>query len=276
MNEFEHDLSSDDQIVEISNLDPIVGSSHFSRMFLALQKRPALRKRFWRIAIASGTVILLLLVLFSTFPPVRNLTFRFFSRSAPSQSIALSTKTATPVDPYGFYVREETIWTLDGSSPFIPSATLSPAPKDCPAISQTYPFEFKGAPRAVGSSPVLVIGFGGPDAVLTNFKQAKPPEIGWSKRIILLTQTNYAGAVTFHGRALLDGTPIWFGMKQHSQVPNTTFTVQPLNSSASNHTGSDEEWGLTSTTMYIARAGCYFLIASWPEGGWIVYFSAGR
>jgi hypothetical protein len=276
MNEFEHETSSDDQIVEISDLDPIERSSRFSRVFIALQKRPSLRKRFWRIAISSGAVLLIFLVLFSTFPSIRDLAFRFFPRSVPSQSATLVTKTATPVDAFGFYVKEETIWTLGNSSPFIPSATLDAAPDDCPVISQTFPFKIKGAPRAAGSSPVLVLGFGGPDAVLTNFKRAQPPEIGWSKRIILLTQTNYAGAVTFHGGELHDGTPIWFGMKQHSQVPNTTFSVQPLNASVSNHTGSDEEWGIMSATMYIARAGCYFLMASWPEGGWIVYFSAGR
>ena len=276
MNEFENESSSDDQIVEISDLDPIERSSSFSSMFVALQKRPSLRKRFWRIAIASCTVLLILLVLFSTFSSVRDLTFSLFSRSAPTHSTALVTQTATPVDSYTFNAQEETIWALGSSSPFIPSATLGPAPDDCPAISQTHPFEFKGAPRTVGSSPVLVLGFGGPDAILKNFAHAQPPEIGWYKRIILLTQTNYAGTVTFRGGEMRDGSPIWFGMKQHSQIPNTTFTVSPLNASVSNHTGSDEEWGLTTATMYIPRAGCYFLLATWPEGGWIVYFSAGR
>ncbi|MGZ3616474.1 MAG: hypothetical protein ACXWOL_06360 [Ktedonobacteraceae bacterium] len=276
MNEFKHESSSDDHIVEITDLDPIERSSHLSKMFVALQKRPSLRKRFWRIAITSGTVLLVLLVLFNTFSSVRNLTFSLFSRSAPSQSTALVIKTATPVDSYAFNPQEQTIWALGSSSPFIPSATLSPAPDDCPAISQTHLFEFKGAPRTVGSSPVLIIGFGGPDAVLKNFAHAQPPEIGWYKRIIMLTETNYAGTVTFRGGDMRDGSPIWFGMKQHNQGPITTFTVTPLNSSISNHTGTDEEWGLTSATMYIPRAGCYFLLATWPEGEWIVYFSAGR
>ena len=276
MNEFENESSSDDQIVEISDLDPIERSSSFLSMFVVLQKRPSLRKRFWRIAIASCTVLLILLVLFSTFSSVRDQTFSLFSRSAPTHSTALITKTDTPVDMYGYNAKEETIWTLGSSSPFIPSATLDPAPDDCPMISQTHPFEFKGAPRTVGSSPVLVLGFGGSDAILKNFAHAQPPEIGWYKRIILLTQTNYAGRVTFRGGEMHDGSPIWFGMKQHSQIPNTTFTVSPLNSSISNHTGTDEEWGLTSATMYIPRAGCYVLLATWPEGGWVVYFSAGR
>ena len=251
MNEFENETSSDDQIVEITDLDPVERSSRLSRTFVALQKRPSLRKRFWRIAIASCTVLLILLVLFSTFSSVRNLAFSFFSRSSSSQSTALAAKTSTPVDPYMFNAKDETIWTLGSSSPFIPSATLGPPPDDCPAISQTHPFEFKGAPRTVGSSPVLVLGFGGSDAVLTNFKHAQPPEIGWYKRIILLTQTNYAGTVTFRGGEMLDGSPIWFGMKQHNQGPITTFTMLPLNSSISNHSVTDEEWGLTSTTMYI-------------------------
>ncbi len=276
MNAFENETSSDDQIVEISDLDPIERSSSFSRMFVVLQKRPLLRKRFWRIAIASCTVLLILLVLFSTFSSLKNLTFSLFSLSASTHSTALVTQTATPVDAYSFNAQEETIWTLGSSSPFIPSATLGPAPDDCPTISQTHPFEYKGAPRTVGSSPVLVLGFGGPDAILNNFAHAQPPEIGWYKRIILLTQTNYAGTVTFRGGEMRDGSPIWFGMKQHGQIPNTTFTVSPLNASVSNHTGTDEEWGLMSATIYIPRAGCYFLLATWPEGGWIVYFSAGR
>ena len=276
MNEFENDTSKDDQIVEITDLDPIERTSRFSRMFVALEKCPSLRKRFWRITTASCTILFILLVLFSTFSSVRGLAFSFLSRLVPTHSTTLVTSTATPVDAYGYNAQEETVWTLSNSSPFIPSATLGPAPDDCPAISQTYPFEFKGAPRAAGSSPVLVIGFGGPDAVLTNFKHAQPPEIGWYKRIILLTETNYAGTVTFHGGELRDGSPIWFGMKQHSQVPNTTFTVQPLNASVSNHTGSDEEWGLSSASLYIPRAGCYFLMATWPEGRWVVFFSAGR
>ncbi len=276
MNEFENDTSKDDQIVEFTDLDPIERASRFSRMFVAWEKRPSLRKRFWRIAIASGTVLLILLVLFSTFSSIRGLAPGFLPRLVPTHSTALATTTTTPVDPYAFNPKDEVVWTLGDSSPFIPSATLGPAPDDCPAISQTYPFEFKDAPRAAGSSPVLVIGFGGPNAVLTNFTHAQPPEIGWYKRIILLTETNYAGTVTFRGGEMHDGTPIWFGMKQHNQGPITTFTVLPLNSSISNHTGSDEAWGLSTATMYIPRAGCYFLIATWPEGGWVVYFSAGR
>jgi hypothetical protein len=276
MNEYENDTSKDDQIVEITNLDPVERTSRFSRMFIALEKRPSLRKRFWRMAVASGTVLLILLVLISTFSTIRGLTFSFFSRLVPSQSTALVTKTAISVDSNVLNAKEEIVWTLGSSSPFISSATLGPAPDDCPAISQTYPFEFKGAPRAAGSSPVLIIGFGGPHAVLTNFTHAQPPEIGWYKRIFLLTETNYAGTVTFRGGEIRDGTPVWFGMKQHNQGPITTFTVLPLNTSISNHTGSDEEWGLSTATMYIPRAGCYFLIATWPEGGWVVYFSAGR
>ncbi len=276
MNEFENDATQDDQVVEITDLDRIEGTLHFSRMFIALEKHPSLRKRFWRTATVSGTFLLILLVLFSTFSSVRGLAFSFFSRLIPTHSTTSVTTTATPVDSNVFSAKEMIILTNGKSSPIIPSATLGPAPHDCPAVSQTHPFEFKGAPQAAGSSPVLVIGFGGPDAVLTNFNHAQPPEIGWYKRIVLLTETNYAGTVTFHGGELRDGTPIWFGMRQHNQGPITSFTVLPLNSSVSNHTGSDEEWGLSTATLYIPRAGCYFLMASWPEGAWVVFFSAGR
>lgn len=280
MDEFENETSNNDQIddiiVEITDLAPLERPTRISRMFITLEERPSLRKRFWRLGITSGTVLLILLVLFSTFPSVRGFTSSLFSRSTLSQSAALVTPTATPFDTNVFDTRDETIWTLGSSSPFTPSATLGPAPTDCPGISQTYPIKFRGAPRAAGSSPVLIIGFGGPNTILTNFVHAQPPEIGWYKRIFLLTQTNYMGIVTFQGGEVHDGSPIWFGMKQHNQVPITTFTVLPLNPSISNHTGSDKEWGLSSATIYIPRAGCYFLIAAWPGGNWVVYFSAGR
>ena len=83
MNEFENDTSKDDQIVEITDLDPIERTSRFSRILVALEKRPPLRKRFWRIATISGTVLFILLVLFSTFSFIRGLTFSFFSRLVP-------------------------------------------------------------------------------------------------------------------------------------------------------------------------------------------------
>jgi hypothetical protein len=276
MNEFENDTSKDDENVEITDLDPIERTSRFSRMFVTLEKRPSLRKRFWRITTASCTILFILMVLFSTFSSVRGLTFSFFSRLVPTHSTTLVTTTATPADSYVFNVKEEILLTRGISSPIMPSPTLAPAPLNCPAVSQIHPFEFKGSPQAAGSSPVLVIGFGGPDAILTNFKHAQPPEIGWYKRIVLLTESNYAGTVTFRGGELRTGAPIWFGMKQHNQGPITTFTVLPLNSSISNHTGSDQEWGLSAATLYIPRAGCYFLMATWAEGGWIGFFSAGR
>jgi hypothetical protein len=276
MNEFENEIPKDDQRVEITDLDPLVKPSCFSRMFAALEKQPSLRKRFWRITLTSCTVLLILLVLSSTFSSERSMTPGFLSRPVPIHSTALITTTVTPVDSYAFDPKDQVIWTLGDSSPFIPSATLGPAPDDCPANSQTHPFEFKGTQRTASSSPVLVIGLGGPHAVLTHFTQAQSPEIGWYKRIVLLIKTNYTGTVTFRGGEMHDGTPIWFGMKQDSQTPITTFTVLPLNSSTSNHTRSDEEWGLSTATLYIPRAGCYFLLATWPEGGWIVVFSAGR
>jgi hypothetical protein len=78
MNDFENHPSNDDQIVEITDLEPNEAVSSFSSMFKALEKRPSLRKRFWGIATAICTVLFILPVLFSTFSSVRGLAFRFF------------------------------------------------------------------------------------------------------------------------------------------------------------------------------------------------------
>lgn len=272
MHEFENDSTIDDQKVEITDLDPIEKPSRFSSMFETLEKHPSFRQRLWRVTIVSFSVLLIVLVLFSTFPSIRSLPSNFLARVEPPKATAQVSKAA---DSYMFNPDDEFVWSHGGSSPFIPSANLGPAPRNCPAISHTYPFGHKDTPRVAGSYPVLVIGFGGTDAVLTNFKHAQPPEIGWYKPLFLLSETNYAGTVTFRGGEIRDGTPIWFGMKQHNQGPITKFTVLPLNSGVSNLTGSDEEWSLSTATIYIAKSGCYFLMATWPEGGWVVYFSAG-
>src|SRR5207247_5751732 len=107
VSEFENDSTKDDLDVEITDLDPIEGASRFSRMFVAFAKRPSLRKRFWRIATMSGTVLLILLVLFSTFSSIRGLAFSFFSRPVPTHSNTLVTTTSTPVDSYMFNANEE-------------------------------------------------------------------------------------------------------------------------------------------------------------------------
>ena len=62
MNEFENDAIKDDQVVEITDLDPVERTSRFSKMFIALEKRLLHRKRFWRIATAGSTFLLILLV----------------------------------------------------------------------------------------------------------------------------------------------------------------------------------------------------------------------
>ena len=275
MNEFDN-VPIDDLDVEITDLDSNGDASRISKVLMAWEERPSLRKRCWRIVTACGTSVLILLVLFSTFPSLRGPISSIFSRLTPTHTTASVTMIPTPDVSYVFNAKEVIMWATDNSAPIIPSTTLDPAPQNCPVISQTRGFDYRGAPLTAGSSPVLVIGFGGPDAVLMHLKQAQPPEIGWYKRIVLLTETNYAGTVTLQGGELRDGTPIWFGMRDHNQGPITSFTVLPLNSSASNHFGSDQQWGLSTASLYVPRAGCYFLTATWPEGGWIVFFSAGR
>ena len=275
MNDFEDDTTKDDLSVEITDLEPIEGVSRISRALNSWEERPSLRRRVWQIVTPGGILLLILLVMFGTFPSTREIASSFFSRLNSAHSTALVAGTVPSDATNGFNAKEVIIWTADTSSAITPSATLGPAPQDCPAISQTRGFDFKGAPRVAGSSPVLVIGFGGPDAVLTHLVHAQPPEIGWFRRIFLLTETNYAGTVRLQGGELLDGTPIWFGMRQHNQGPITSFTIRPVDASLSNHFGGDQQWGLLTATLYIPRAGCYFLTATWPEGRWIVFFAAG-
>lgn len=277
MNDFEDGTIQDDLDVEITDLEPLEGASRLSRVLMAWEERPSLRRRAWRIGTAGSSLIFILLVIFSTFPSPREIASGIFSRLTPAHPAESLTATKTPGTTNILDAQEVIMWPTDRPSAITPSATLDPAPKNCPVISQTRGLDIKGAPRVLGSSPVLVIGFGGTDAVLTHFKRAQPPEIGWYRRIILLAETTYAGTVTLQGGELHpNGTPVWFGMRQHNRGPITLFTMRPVDTSLFHHFGDDRQWGLMAATLYIPRAGCYFLIATWPEGRWIVFFSAGR
>jgi hypothetical protein len=275
MHEFENNAAKDDLQVEITDLDPIEKELRLTRMLRIWKERPSFRKRFWQVATASSTVLLIWLVLLSTFPSVRGLTFGIFSRSASTNSTEAVSTLTSPDVPYAFNAEEAIQWTANTSVPIVPSTTLGPAPQDCMLNTQTRPIDIKDAPLVAGGSPIWVIGLGGPSASLIHLKHALPPEMGWYQQIDLLTATNYAGTVTLRGGELRSGTPIWFGMRDHKQGPITSFSVRPLDTSVSNHTGSDQQWGLLTTTVYVSRAGCYFLTATWPKGGWVVFFSAG-
>jgi hypothetical protein len=275
MNEFEDDAANDELHVEITDLDPIEEAPHLTRMLLSWKERPSLHKRFWHIATVCCSVLFIWLVLFSTFPSVRGLTFGIFARLTPTHVTGSTSTAASPDVSYTFNAREAIAWTANNSAPIVPSITLGPAPQNCMLGSQTRPIDIKDAPLAAGGSPVWIIGLGGPSASLIHLKHALPPEIGWYQQIDLLTATNYAGTVTLRGGEMRSGTPIWFGMRDHKRGPMTSFTVRPLDTSVSNHTGSDQQWGLLTTTVYVSKAGCYFLTATWPKGGWVVFFSAG-
>lgn len=271
------DDCEDDLNVEITDLEPIESTSRISRALMAWEGRPSLRRRAWRIVTAGSSLILILLVIFGTGPSTREIASSIFSRLTPVHPAGSLTATITPGTTNIFDAKEVIMWATDTPSAIIPSATLDPAPRNCPVISQTKGFDIKGAPRVLGSYPVLVIGFGGADAVLTHFKHAQLPEIGWYRRIILLAETTYAGTVTLQGGELRrDGAPIWFGMRQHNRGPITSFTMRPVDTSLFHHYGDERQWGLLAATLYIPRAGCYFLIATWPEGRWVAFFSAGR
>lgn len=264
MSEFENDETKDDLDVEITYLEPIEEASHVSKVLMAWEAHLFLRKRVWRLALASSTLLLILLVIFSTFPSARDLNSNFFSRLSPDH-LSRSVSATTTLDTSYVYSRELVIALSPvTSTPLTPSTTLGPAPQDCILDTQARSIDFKGVPNALGGSPVWVIGFGRSSATLNHLKHAQPLEIGWYQRITVLTETNYAGTVTLRGGELSSHTPIWFGMRNHNQGPITSFTVQPLNTDVSNHFGSDQQWGLLTTTLYIPMAGCYFLTATWP------------
>jgi hypothetical protein len=185
--------------------------------------------------------------------------------------------------PPTFYTRKTLIWNAS-TPPVVPvSATLDPLPRYCLRYTSTKAFDPSYAP-GIGGDPMWVTGFSrtaGEQAILNHMRRAQPPQSGWYQQLQLVVETTFPGPVTLQGGVVGSNLPLWFGVYPTGISPRgvgliDTITVRPLDPSLSNHTAGDQQWSTRPINVYIAEAGCYYLEATWPGGGWIAYIMAGR
>ncbi len=192
------------------------------------------------------------------------------SQMGPPQTSA--TPTVAPSKPVGTPTLPSTptATPLGGAS-----AKLGLVPKDCPAgptpkdvISNTGP--------AAGGFPVWAVGFGRPHATLEwNPQQAMELHYsdGWHHKFLWVVDTSVNGLVTIHGANLYDGSPFLPDAEQKVATSTpTTLILDPQDPNLPNIIGS---WAEFPGGLDIPKAGCYYLIATWPGGSWRITFAAG-
>jgi hypothetical protein len=255
----------------------------FTRISYTLSQRPQLRRRIWQAGTAGGALLLIAFVLFGSLPQIGQDMLGLFERTPPStgqaaqlspQSVSLSS-----VDMQGiisqFHAHKVIYWEAS-TPPVVPlNSTLTAAPQNCLYSTPLSDFASPLYPPGVGSSPAWITGFTGTNAILNHLSRAPRPQDGWYAPLLIVSETNFAGDIVLRAGIASSSFPLWFSRQSSSNLVRTV-TLHPLDPSLSNHTTGDQQWSATLVYLYIPRAGCYYLDASWNGGSWVAYFAAGR
>lgn len=285
-----HDAHNENEL-EISDLPGTEGERRhhearllsFTHITHNLAARPRLRRRVWQAGTAGGALLLIAFVLFGSFPQIGQGIQHLFERAQPAskQAAQLSSQSAqlSSIDIQGiisqFHAHKVIFWEAS-TPPVVPvSSTLADAPQDCLYSTTLQNFATPLYSPGVGSSPTWVTGFTGPDAHLNHLPRAPRPRDGWYAPLLIVSETNFAGNIVLRAGIASSSFPLWFS-KQYGSSLVRTITLHPLDPSLSNHTTGDQQWNATLVYLYIPRAGCYYLDASWNGGSWVAYFAAGR
>lgn len=163
--------------------------------------------------------------------------------------------------------------TMTGNAVPLP---LGPIPSNC----QNNPPP-ESLPHAlgdgIGMSPVWAVGFTPGLTLHLDFGDKggmmHGPH-GWYRKLAWLIGPDYRQRIVLRGSALAGGAPLWFQIGGN-QPPTTTPLLNPQQPEAE-FPGEPPGWAFFPSYMFIPRAGCYVVEASWPGGMWRLAFAAGR
>jgi len=138
--------------------------------------------------------------------------------------------------------------------------------------------------KAVGSLPVLAVGFPSDLALHVPANMGiVPTSQGWPVKIAWVERRSYGRIVTIRAWLRPQRQPVWFS--SHTQGPQPYLRLDPRGSVLyppipdPRHPGrvlANPDWKGFSSVIYLPRAACYVMEASWPGGTWRVRFTAGQ
>ncbi|GAC1346488.1 MAG: hypothetical protein NVSMB27_10190 [Ktedonobacteraceae bacterium] len=278
--------------LEITDLPSPENHSVFATLIASsLHLRP--RVRFWRLALAASTLLLVLLLILGNFPGVKNSFSSLLVQPPPaptpastnsgsisswssirviiegSPGVIIVGNKAAPSQGAGTVI-------IVGGPEWNTTTTPGPAPQgqDCPGRPGI------GFSHEIGSPPVLAAGFTGPYATLHLYPTpvsvaAYPATFGWTASILIEIPTDFTDSITLDDGDQHSGLPILFQVDS-SQDPSANLTLDPKDLRTTPSNSSTDQSIAWSVALYFPAAGCYSLDASWPSGHWQVNFSAGR
>ena len=121
-----------------------------------------------------------------------------------------------------------------------------------------------GSPVWVISGTTIHVGFG--DGTLRGVTYTNH---GWSVKVLWVSEPSYSQPIHVSGAAVDTGQPLWFQFNGQ-ESPTTSAVLDP--SKPPTGTGG---WPGFPSYVFIPRAACYYLTATWPQGHWRVVVAAG-
>jgi hypothetical protein len=152
-----------------------------------------------------------------------------------------------------------------------------PAPRMIPSLGQ----------MAAGSAPVWALFLPAHGPLLVPMDAGiVPSSYGWPWKIGWVERRGYNLPVTIRAWSLSGGPVVWFKSErregQNGVLPylrldprHISFYPPAVDPKHPDRVLPNVAWKGYGSVMYIPRAGCYMLEASWPDGSWRVRFAAG-
>jgi hypothetical protein len=277
--------------LEIMDLPNAAGNTRYARRFMPhLAARFSLKMRLWRVLAALVTIILAMLLIFTSFPGARAWVDGVFARPTTTYSAsAITISIPSPASSSQLIQTHSTLLINTGPSqpvagspvvisghnpPFSLKPGFAPQGPACPLRPL-----LRGS-NTFGYAPVLVKGFYGLYATLylspmTIAVPAFPNGYGWSTTVEVEVPVTYGKPISLYGENLNDGTSIYFETIPGQGFNDIIILNEPGISPASMRS-TDGKFNIWIVNMFFSSASCDYLEASFPGGRWMLYFSVGR
>jgi hypothetical protein len=191
------------------------------------------------------------------------------SQTTPSPSVATATPSISisPTAPSPSPTSPPTL------IPTLKAPPLGAVPQTC-SPGPTPQNIFGGLGPVIGKSPIWATGFTGPNARILIPSYNTYTKFGWTWKILWDVGPHFLQQITIQGKDMQSGTPLHFQFADTDPIV-TSLVLDPNHPT---HSGAGagpnyKEWG---SYIYIQKAGCYQIKATWQGGQWSFPFAAGH
>jgi hypothetical protein len=156
-----------------------------------------------------------------------------------------------------------------------PARRLAATPADCPGPNPRKLTSFGNYGNLIGSSPVWAGAYATFDTRRGGYhvqRDAPRSRYGWRIKVLWVVADTVEGRVRVTGSAVNRRSRLWFEVGDRDERPVPQAMLDPARPGVP-ATGDFREF---PSYVYIPRAGCYLLQASWLGGAWRLVVGLGR